>query len=160
MIGENNHSACVNAWIERAAKGLRSEQLVQAFDRAFSALWHRAYQTLGDVTLTAIVDRVLYDAAQRYAFLAVLRVDAAGLRCQELGETAGSLPQDQLAAGIRFVLVELLRILGSLTGEILTPALHAELAEVAPAHPSPPEQESAHGRGSHPSPPSPASTKG
>ncbi len=37
----------------------------------------------------------------------------------------------QLRAAVRFVLVEFLSVLGVLTAEILTPALHAELARLA-----------------------------
>jgi hypothetical protein len=37
----------------------------------------------------------------------------------------------ELREAIRFVLVELLTVLGNLTAEILTPALHAEISRVA-----------------------------
>jgi hypothetical protein len=110
---------------------------VQAFDQGFAALWRRAHLTLGDVTLTAIVGRVLYVAAEEHPFLSALTVDPGGLRCQELHERAVDLPPDRLAEALRFVLVEFLTVLGSLTAEILTPALHAELASIAPAAPGP-----------------------
>jgi hypothetical protein len=135
MVDETDHGGCVDAWLERAAKGVPAERLIPVFARGFAALWQRAHQPLGEITLSAIVERVLVTAAERFPPLAALKLEAAGLRCQELQELqaqAGSLHPDQLAKGLRFVLVEFLTVLGNLTAEILTPALHAELAKVAP----------------------------
>ena len=48
------HASCVEAWLARVQP--EPERLVPAFERAFAALWSSAYQTLGEVTLTAMVD--------------------------------------------------------------------------------------------------------
>lgn len=133
MVDAREHGACVDAWLERAASRLPSDRLLLAFDQGFAALWGRAHQTLGDVTLMAIVDRVLYVAAEQYPFLSALKVEPAGLRCKELQQQAESLHRDQLAEAVRFVLVEFLTVLGTLTAEILTPAMHEELLKIAPA---------------------------
>jgi hypothetical protein len=115
MIDAREHGACVDAWLERAADRLPSDKLLLAFDQGFAALWGRAHQTLGDVTLMAIVDRVLYVAAEQYPFLSALKVEPAGLRCQELQQQAASLRREELAEAVRFVLVEFLTVLGTLT---------------------------------------------
>ena len=133
MVDAREHGACVDAWLERAANRLPSDKLLLVFDQGFAALWGRAHQTLGDVTLMAIVDRVLYVAAEQYQFLSALKVEPAGLRCQELQQQAGNLRRDELAEAVRFVLVEFLTVLGTLTAEILSQALHAELLKIAPA---------------------------
>jgi len=132
MADESDHRACVDAWIERGAKGLPPDRLLLAFEWAFAALWQRAHQTLGDVTLTAIVDRVIHVSAERYPVLSSLKLEAVGLRCGDLHHRASSLDGDQLVQGVRFVLVEFLTVLGNLTAEILTPALHAELSKADP----------------------------
>lgn len=137
MVDAREHGACVDAWLERLASGLPSDRLLLVFDQGFAALWGRAHQILGDVTLMAIVDRVLYVAAEQYPFLSALKVEPAGLRCQELQQQARSLHRDQLAEAIRFVLGEFLTVLGTLTAEILTPALHAELLKMAPPEAGP-----------------------
>lgn len=131
MVDDNDHGACVEAWMERAAKGLPPARMLQAFERGFAALWRRAHRTLGDVTLAAILNRVLFNAAQQHPILSALELGATGLQCQALRERAESLRDDELAEGIRFVLVELLTILGNLTADILTPSLHAELSNGA-----------------------------
>lgn len=130
MRAEHEHRACVDAWLERAAKGLPPERLVGLFERGFAALWGRAYRTLGDVTLAAIVGRALYTAAEHYPFLSALEVDASGLRGQRLHEVAASASPERLSEGLRFVLVEFLTVLGNLTADILTPSLHAALSAV------------------------------
>lgn len=133
MRENNDHSACVNAWMERAGRdgsALAPERLVQRFEAGFCALWHRAHLTLADVTLMAITDRVLVNTAERHPHFSVLEVDATGLlRCQELSESASGLPRAELEAGIAFVLVEFLTVLGNLTADILTPPLHAALSQ-------------------------------
>jgi hypothetical protein len=95
-------------------------------------MWVRAHQTLGNVTLSAIVDRVLYVAAEKYPILAALELTESGIHCQGLHQRAGMLDRGELAEGVRFVMVEFLTVLGNLTAEILTPALHAALSKVAP----------------------------
>jgi hypothetical protein len=60
-----------------------------------------------------------------------LKVAPAGIGTQALRERADSLRADELLAGLRFVLIEFLTVLGNLTAEILTRALHAELAKVS-----------------------------
>jgi hypothetical protein len=130
-MAEDAHSACVQAWLKRA-KGLSTEQLLRAFEQGFGVMWGRAHQTLGNVTLTAIVDRVLYVAAERYPMFASLELEDGGIRCQGLHQRAYSLDRDQVTEGVRFVMVEFLTVLGNLTAEILTPALHAALSKVAP----------------------------
>jgi hypothetical protein len=125
-----DHGACVTAWMV-AADGAPSEQLVEVFARDFGRLWGRAQRTLGEVTLTAIADRVLHNAAARHDVLAPLQLDDGGIKFHELRARAAQVPREQIAEGIRFFLVEFLTVLGNLTADILTPCLHAELSATA-----------------------------
>lgn len=137
MVDENDHGARVDAWMARAARGRAPDRLVHVFEQAFDVLWKRSLRTLGQVTLAAIVDRVIFTAAERFPFFADLEIGGAGVDCRELRERAGNL--HDLADGIRFVLVEYLTVLGNLTAEILTPALHEELSNLAPEDAGPDE---------------------
>jgi hypothetical protein len=127
---EIDHVEFVEAWLGEKAKGWSSAMLVSLFERATSALWRRAQVTLGEVTLAAIVDRVLYTASEKYSFLATLRVDETGVRFEDFRRQDLALQDDRIASAVLFVLAEFLTVLGHLTDEILTPALHAELAKV------------------------------
>jgi hypothetical protein len=126
----HDHSNQVNLWMGQAAKGLSSEQSLQLFELAMAALWSRALLTLGDVTLTAILDRVLYNASERFAPFELLGIEANGLNFRELRAQSNVLNQRELEDAIRFVIVEFLVVIGNLTAEILTPILHSELLKV------------------------------
>lgn len=129
MTGWEDHDACVEAWLARS-DGLGTAQRCQFFEQALSVLWHRAHRTLADVTLMAIVERVLYNAAERVPLFGVLRVETNGFLCDGLRERSRTADPALLAEGMRFVLTEYLTVLGSLTADVLTPALHAELANM------------------------------
>jgi hypothetical protein len=125
-LNENNqHATSVEAWMQMAAKGLTSPQLLDLFENVLDTLWERALRTLGDVTLVAIVDRVLHGTALRSPLLGALKVDASGFHCDELRKRADT--PAELAQAMRLFIVEFLTVIGSLTAEILSPALHAEL---------------------------------
>ncbi|HEX7600673.1 MAG TPA: hypothetical protein VF316_03670 [Polyangiaceae bacterium] len=94
------------------------------------ALWRRSVVTLGEITLWAVVDRVLYMVSETHPFLSTLTVEKTGLRFDGFREQGGALDAN-LRPAVRLVLVEFLTVLGHLTDEILTPALHAELSKVA-----------------------------
>ncbi len=126
-----DHRVGVDAWLVRAAAGASPEQLVQIFEEGFGVLWRRAHRTLGDVTLVAILDRVLHYATEKYPMMSVLKAEAGGLRCQVLRQKIEGVPAEQVGEAIRFVMVEFLTVLGNLTAEVLTPLLHAALSQVA-----------------------------
>jgi hypothetical protein len=148
VLDDGRHAACVDAWLERSGKGLSPENLLRLFEAALGALWIRTKTTLGEVTLTAIAERVLHNASERFPLLWSLKVEGTGgIQCRELRERIGSVHASELQEAIRFVLVELLTVLGNLTAEILTPELHLEIYNVVlpesirigkptPAHPS------------------------
>src|SRR5687768_4610156 len=97
MAQDNDPRVYVDAWIKRAAKGRPGRELVQSFQRAFDALWRRAHVTLGEVTLMAILDRVLHNATERFPELSSLTVGPAGLGSDALADRAETLRSDQLA---------------------------------------------------------------
>jgi hypothetical protein len=132
VLDEARHAAHVDAWLEQSAKNLSTEALLQLFEAALAALWARTATTLGVVTLSAIAERVLYNASEKFPTIASLAVEpAVGIQCRTLRDQIGSVRAAELKAAFRFVLVELLTVLGNLTAEILTPELHAELASIA-----------------------------
>lgn len=132
MLDEGQHEACVDAWLDRAARNLSAEAFLQLFEAALTALWKQTLTTLGEVTLTAIAGRVLHNASERFPLFSSLKVERLkGLQFTELRENVRAGSDSGLREGSRFVLVEFLTVLGNLTAEILTPELHAELSKVA-----------------------------
>lgn len=130
MADDVGHNRSVTRWLERAKALPSHEQLCAAFDHAFQALFRRAHLALGEVTLGAVVERVRYNASERSAVLSALQSDREGLRCDALARNCSSMPVADLADALASMMLEFLTVLGSLTAEILSPALHAELARV------------------------------
>ncbi|MEJ7600696.1 MAG: hypothetical protein WKG01_22510 [Kofleriaceae bacterium] len=126
------HERCVDLWLTSAVERDSSTVLARLMFRATDALYARAVLTLGSVTLSAIVSRVMLRAETRYPF-AASGYGKSPARRAELEQVA-NLPASRMLDGMRFVLVELLDVLGRLTADILTPELHAALLETAPAH--------------------------
>jgi hypothetical protein len=136
VLDGGEHAACVDAWLARSAKdGAPPDVLLRLFEAALGALWARTTTTLGEVTLTAIAERVLCNASETFPMFSSLKVEpTGGLPFRDLRRRIGPAQDAELLAGIRFVLVEFLTVLGNLTAEILTPELHAELSGVALPH--------------------------
>jgi hypothetical protein len=131
MLDDGQHALCVDAWLEGSATGLPPEALLRLFEVALDAVWIRTNTTLGEVTLTAIGERVLHNASEQFSLLSSLKIEPTrGIQCRELRVRIGSVDAVELRGAIRFVLVELLTVIGNLTAEILTPALHAEISRV------------------------------
>ena len=129
MADDSVHIKYVSEWMKRAAT-VSQDQLAALFEKAMSALWHRTYSALGDITVAAIVDRVLYNAAEKYSVLNSLKLDPSGVNFAEFRHQASTINDRELKEAIQFVLVEFLTVVGNLTAEILTPALHSELSKV------------------------------
>lgn len=120
------HESVVDEWLARA-NGSSTDRLLDLLEASLRLIWSRARRTLGDRTLGAVVGRVLYTSSEAYPFLGTLRVSTGGIRFDDLrAEIDGIAPTDLFRA-VRFVVTELLDVLGHLTAGILTPALHAEL---------------------------------
>ena len=66
----SEHQAAVAAWTQARIRDAFASALLAAFEAAFGALWRRSYLVLGEVTLVAILDRVLTTATECYPLLA------------------------------------------------------------------------------------------
>jgi hypothetical protein len=129
VVDDGQHALCVDAWLERSARGLAPEDLLHLFEQALNAVWIRTKTTLGEVTLTAITERVLHNASERFSLLWSLKIEpTSGILCRELKARIGTVEPAELREAVRFVLVELLTVLGNLTAQILTPALHDQVS--------------------------------
>jgi len=131
MPDGNSHIECVNEWMKHASR-VAPDELAALFEKAMDVLWRRTYSALGDITVAAIVDRVLHNATEKYAALGSVKLEPGGLNFAEFRQHAGSISDRELKEAVQFVLVELLTVIGNLTAEILTPTLHSELASVTP----------------------------
>ena len=123
------HAGRVDTWLAAEVASLSTRERRRMFEQALTALWRRAGRTLTEAALGAIFDRVLFTAIERYPLLAALEMTGDRIRWEGEPSSAELAGEVELEAG-RFVLIELLTVLGILTGGILGPPLHAELAGV------------------------------
>src|SRR5690349_11071226 len=113
------HADHVEDWIQKAAKGLSPEKTVQLFEHALNALWQRARKNLSEVTLMAVVERVIFNCSEAFTFLSLVKVEASGVRMDELQKKAPSLEENAMMKATQIVLTDFLTVTGSLTGEVL-----------------------------------------
>jgi hypothetical protein len=127
-----DHATYIEGWMAKAgATNLPPTALVALCDRALGAIWQRTRLPLGEITLDAIADRVLQIAQEKYAFLAGSRRDSTGISLKELGTQNNPPVQTaELREGLCFLLIEFLNVIGTVTGEILTPGLRAEISKL------------------------------
>jgi hypothetical protein len=132
MAERNIHSDAVRAWRADRTGALSHQELAGLYERALSALWRRTHQSLGEITLRAIMERVLHQGVEVFPHLAALKVGPSGIHFEEMRQAALALDLELLDESLAYLVAELLRVFGTLTGEILTPGLHAELRKVQP----------------------------
>ena len=130
-----SHDEIVTAWL-KGAEGMSAGGVLDLFEEGMQRMLRRARPTLGETTLSAILDRVLYTATERYPFLGSLQVKNGSADFDGVREGLTAIPAEDVTQAAQFAMVEFLTVVGHLTAEILTPALHTALSEDVEAAPS------------------------
>jgi hypothetical protein len=86
--------------------------------------------TLSDITLFAILDRVLHQSKRKFPSLDGIEINSKVMTFTNLHYNNENDKSSDLLFALRFMLVDLLRVLGRITAEILTVPLHNELLKV------------------------------
>jgi hypothetical protein len=139
MHEENSDAVCVDAWLKRVAPishPVTADSLLRLFERALDAVWREASESLGEVTLTAIATRVVFMSKERFPGLSGISIKPGGISLNAGRDRARISSAHELRESLRFLLIELLRVLGDLTANVLTPWLHAEFSKVALEEPA------------------------
>jgi hypothetical protein len=112
-------------------RGMSKDQQLNLYEQVLDAIWKRTHKSLGEITLLAIVDRVLLNNIDRFPHLSVVKLESSGLVFTELRRKLDPLESELLCTSLRQLVLELLTVLGNLTAEILTPGLHAQITKIA-----------------------------
>ena len=129
---KTDHAKHVDDWMDQVVKDAPATSLLLLFETAWAALWRRAEGAAGQVTLGAVAELVRVESVNKFPILSPLKLDATGLSCKALLDSADTLEKGVLQEGLRFMLVEFLTVLGDLTDQILTPGLYEELSRITP----------------------------
>jgi len=127
------HAAVVEDWLKRAANNAAgAAALLGVFEKGWNALWRRAENAVGQVTLESIGERVLSNSAEAHPALSSLRLTPEGIACEPLLAATNGFSRAELQESLAFALTELLTVVGDLTDQVLTPGLYGELTRVLP----------------------------
>lgn len=129
MMQLNSHFRQVELWVEQKLNGLSHGEVIEAFNKAFQRVWGKAELTLGRVTMQAIADRIVHVGHEEYPWLSPIHKSNDGIDLSELTQNINHISDKELRLGLSYVLAEFLRVLGSLTAEIISSKLHAALME-------------------------------
>lgn len=123
------HHKVVFTWEKNNVDGLTADEQLQLFAKAIKAIEERTLRTLSLVTVSVILDRVIKEAKDKYPSLSAVKVEPLGLDFTGISSHENH-ERKELLAGLRYLVAELLRVLGSITADILTDSLHKELLKV------------------------------
>lgn len=124
------HSQVVHEWESKNNIGLTLDQEVQLLEKGIHAVEQRALRTLSSITLMVILDRVLQQSTEKFDSLSEANI-INGLSIEALLQTDRNQDSKKiLIEALRYLLIELLRVLGRITADILTNPLHNELMNV------------------------------
>jgi signal transduction histidine kinase len=119
---QNTHSdEQIDAWLEQATRDLSSKKIVMVFGDALKTLSNKASRSLNQLTLMAIVNRVLYQCKERYPLLQDLKVDNNGINFDHYQSQLEKSDPEELKNSFRYLFIELYNVLGDLTAEVVTP---------------------------------------
>lgn len=125
----DEHARCVDGWLDRYSPRTKSEAL-DALDAALQAIWLRASVAIGEAALATTLSTVLRRARQHFSGFDAVTVTLTGAQVDRA--RGAQLDARELLIAVRYVLIEFLRLIGTLNAEVLTGALHHELSYVSP----------------------------
>ena len=123
---DERRERCVDELLARAGTG--QGDVVHVLGGALAVVWNTARSTLGDATLVAIFHRVFSNAKRKHRLIENLQLEPNEECFRRLAaRPTPAADSRELTPAVRSLLVELLSVLGTLTAEVLTPRVLAEL---------------------------------
>lgn len=98
---------------------------LEPFEESLGAIWARARACLGGATLKALFDRVLLEAQERWPHLAFVETSCSGLRFHRDHSELAQASAAALEESFQYVVPELVQVLGSVSGQVLSRPLRA-----------------------------------
>jgi hypothetical protein len=138
MVDRRDHAARVDWWIDRSARAAAPERVLSVVEAKLQALWARVAPTLGEITLAAVLDRVLHNATEQFPLLHLVTTDTnVGVDLSAMTEVTTPLQAAEVLRAFRVVFIEFLTVVGNLTAELFSDELHEELASRDSSSPQP-----------------------
>jgi len=119
----------IEQWMATHLEGLPSDQVISCLLDAIEAVLTRTLATLSEVTLNAVLDRVLLQVQAKQTKPIKLSIKNFKFERQELTNEMAKRP-DEVIAALRCFLIELFSIINNLTAGILSELLYQELRKM------------------------------
>lgn len=129
-VSEDIHEKQVSLWEQKLTKGLTSEELVELYAYALERIEKRALKTLSAITLMVVFDRIIHQNKTAFPALAEIKNNENSTKFYLYSIPSKNFQAEQIAPALRCMLIEILNVLGRITANILTDALHSELQSV------------------------------
>lgn len=129
-LDSNVHLKMIENWQNINIKDISLKTQVELFIKAIKAVEARTLKTLSSVTLMVILDRVLYQSKEKFPLLSAVTIEPKGMNFDGLISKNNNHELPEILNSLRYLLVELLRVLGSITADILTEPLYKEIQKV------------------------------
>lgn len=127
---ENTHQELVRLWEDKNINNLSTDQIIQVYGCALLAIEQRCLATLSSVTIHVVLDRIIYQGLERFPFFKEISLEPTGLSLNNFIQKKELYDLKDINTAFRYLVVELLTVIGNITSEVLTVALHRELMEV------------------------------
>jgi hypothetical protein len=126
----DTHRNFISDWERQTADGLTPLEHLHLLERAIHAIEARSSKTISVITQKVILDRVLHQGIEYYPFLEAVTIDGSIFNFRALTSQKNH-PTHEIIEALRFLLVELLTVLGRITADILTGPLHREILGIS-----------------------------
>jgi hypothetical protein len=123
----DHHSKFVSDWIRDTTKGLVQEELLLAFEKAFNRLLDGTRISISEVTMDAVLDRILDNCAESYPMMNQVFIEKTRFNFDDLRSELSKHHDEEIKSAFHYLITDFLFVIGNLTGELLTPQLHLEL---------------------------------
>jgi hypothetical protein len=100
---------------------------LERYEEKLVSLWERSVTTLGMHTVHVLLDRAIWQTAQRHPDIVLIQHDHSRLSFDALGESYATRPQEEIAAAFDDLSAEMLRILARLLGREMAQRLDEDL---------------------------------
>ncbi len=103
------------------------ESILAPYEQRLTDLWEHMVRAIGIHTVNVLMERAIWQAAQEYPDLGLIRRTDEGLDFSAYEEAAAGKPEKEIAAAFERLTSELLLILARLLGREMAERLAAEL---------------------------------
>ena len=123
--------------VQRRVAEVRQDELITTYQGLIDSVWSRLERTLGQVTISIMMDRALTETAEKYERLDCLEISKTGLFLEPLRQRVSlkspAEAEEWLAEArksLQELMVRLVDLLAVLTGDIVVASLLRELEDV------------------------------